>query len=583
MTKFVLAQVSFCGLNFEENFNKALKVIKNYQNQNFDLIIFPEMFLTGYPIGNVLEKFPQIIDEQLNFLKKLAENTLNTSVLIGFVEKETKNTFYNSLALLQNGEIKQIIRKQNLLNGNNINDFQTIKINGTKIGIIHCETGYNDKNFDINSEKFENIKTFINAETPSVLVNCSASASRTNKEWYKNNFLRKIAENVNIPIVYVNTTGACEHLSFDGVSRVYNSFGEIIARAKSFEEDILEIDFKANKCRIEPILKGFEQKIFENNFDLNYENDLERTYFSLIQSIKSYFTQTGFKRAVLGLSGGLDSTICAVLLADAIGKENVYAISMPSEITSKESKNDAILLAQNLGINFLEIPIKSMFETTRGVFDNLFSQVEKNWQFRYKKSFTDDNIQARSRATILWGIANEFEACLPIATSDKSELYMGYATINGDMSGGFAPIADITKTKLFALAEWLNKNRKEKNAIPKNIIEKRPGAELAINPETNKPLLAEEALMPYEFMDEVIYRIEFLRQSIADMQQEKFLYEIKENISQEQKNVWLEKFFKRMSTAHFKWSLLPLSPIIDWVSINSKEYFQPIISSKIKY
>ncbi len=152
---------------------------------------------------------------------------------------------------------------------------------------------------------------------------------------------------------------------------------------------------------------------------------------------------------------------------------------------------------------------------------------------------------------ILWGISNEFPSTMPIATSDKSELYMGYATINGDMSGGFAPIADITKTKLFALARWLNKNRLKRNAIPTSILTKPPGAELAIDPNTGKPLLAEDALMPYEFLDEVIWRLENLHQSKDEMLSETFLYEEKHNVDKNTKIAWLDKFFRRMQTALF--------------------------------
>ena len=204
---------------------------------------------------------------------------------------------------------------------------------------------------------------------------------------------------------------------------------------------------------------------------------------------------------------------------------------MPSKITSQESKSDAETLANNLGIHFTEVPIKDMVDTTNKIFDGLFSDVENSWDCRYKQSFTQDNIQARSRAMYLWGVSNEFAQCLPIATSDKSELYMGYATINGDMSGGFAPIADITKTKLFALARWLNKNREKKNAIPESIIQKRPGAELAIDPKTGKPLCAEDALMPYEFLDEIIWRVENKNEKFSDLLEAEFIYEKKYNIS----------------------------------------------------
>ena len=183
----------------------------------------------------------------------------------------------------------------------------------------------------------------------------------------------------------------------------------------------------------------------------------------------------------------------------------------------------------------------------------------------------------------LWGISNEFGKCLPIATSDKSELYMGYATINGDMSGGFAPIADVPKTKLFALAHWLNANREVKNAIPEAIILKKPGAELAIDPKTGKPLVAEDALMPYEFLDEVIWRIENKKEHYYDMLNSKFLYEEKNNISMKQKMEWLDKFYRRMSTALYKWSILPPSVIVDSRSINKYDYKQPITSSGINY
>ena len=184
---------------------------------------------------------------------------------------------------------------------------------------------------------------------------------------------------------------------------------------------------------------------------------------------------------------------------------------------------------------------------------------------------------------LLWGISNEFGSCLPIATSDKSELYMGYATINGDMSGGFAPIADVTKTKLFALARWMNKNRDVKNAIPESIIAKRPGAELAINPKTGKPLLAEEALMPYEFLDEVIWRIENKHESYNEMLNSQFLYEKENNVELSQKIEWLDKFYRRMSTSLYKWSILPPSVLVDARSINKNDYRQPITSCHIDY
>jgi NAD+ synthetase len=256
---------------------------------------------------------------------------------------------------------------------------------------------------------------------------------------------------------------------------------------------------------------------------------------------------------------------------------------MPSEITSLESKNDAIDLAKNLGINFLETPVKDVVDCIDNSLKGIFKKVESKWDNRYKNSSTADNIQARSRAVFLWGISNEFSKTLPIATSDKSELYMGYATINGDMSGGFAPIADVTKTKLFSLAKWLNKNRPQKNVIPLNIIHKKPTAELAINPKTGKTLIAEDALMPYEFLDEIIWRIENKKEHYYDMLNSEFLYEKHKKIPKELKIEWLDKFYGKMSNALYKWSILPPSVIVDSHSINKYDYKQPITSSHINY
>ena len=390
--------------------------------------------------------------------------------------------------------------------------------------------------------------------------------------------MKHCAKKHSIKYIYVNQVGANDELVYDGLSRMYDEKGELTAMAKPFEEDLAIVNL-CDGGKINPLPKGLELTLnSQKEFSLDHKPDLERTYKAIITAIKDYFNKNGFKQAALGLSGGLDSTICAVLLADALGAQNVYGISMPSKLTSNESKNDAKELANNLGINFLEIPIKDMFDLIKDKFSGMFDEISKNWCNRYTNSYTNDNIQARSRAMILWGIANEFGA-LPIATSDKSELYMGYATINGDMSGGYAPISDVVKTKLFALARWMNENRERKNAIPVSIINKPPGAELAINPKTGKTLLAEDALMPYEFLDEVIWRIENLNQSKDNMLEQEFLYEKKNKIDKNTKLNWLNKFFKRLNTALYKWYIVPPGPIIDGRSINKAEYKQPIISN----
>ena len=538
-----LAQINPIAGDIEYNAKKIMKYINYAQEVELDAVVFPELALMGYPIEDTIDRHPVIVEENIKWLKEIAKLTQNITAIIGFVEPRKNTTskgknYYNSLAIISNGKIQGIVRKSLLPTYSEFNDYRYIEpspvvgvqpaetlchfdmdnikdcdktneINGIKYGLSICEDCWNNKNF------FSSIMYEIDPidelaeENPQVFINCSASPSRAKKEQLKHNMLSFVAKDYETPIVYVNQVGAIDNCSFDGSSRVFNKNGNLIARAKSFEEQFLIVNPLKNIGKIYPLTKGLEQSLSEEKvFTLDYENDLERTYKTILQGLRDYFNKNGLKRAVLGLSGGLDSTICAVLLADAIGKDNVFGVSMPSKITSKESKSDAKELANNLGIHFTELSIKNMVDTTNEMFSTLFEEVEKGWDCRYKKSFTQDNIQARSRAMYLWGIANEFASCIPIATSDKSELYMGYATINGDMSGGFAPIADVPKTKLFAFARWMNKNREEKNAIPEAIILKRPGAELAIDERTGKPLIAEDALMPYEFLDEVIWRIE---------------------------------------------------------------------------
>lgn len=614
-----LAQINPIAGNIEYNAKKVVKYITHAQNIGLDLVVFPELVLMGYPIEDTIDRHPIIVEENIKWLKEIAKITTSTTAIVGFVEPRkydhlTGKKYFNSVAVLQNGKISGIIRKSLLPTYSEFNDYRYIEpspvvgsqkpetlgsfdensiencpktneINGLKYGISICEDCWNNKEFfnDTTLYSIDPIEELAQ-ENPDVFINCSASPTRAKKEQLKHNMLSFISKKYKTPIVYVNQVGAIDNSSFDGSSRVFDKNGKLLARAKSFTEQFLIVNPHQNLGKIYPLTKGLEKTLTEAKiYTLEYEPDLERTYKTIVQGIRDYFNKTGFKRAVLGLSGGLDSTVCAVLLADALGAENVFGVSMPSKITSKESKTDAEKLANNLGINFTEAPIKDMVETTNNCLQDLFKTVESKWNCRYKQSFTMDNIQARSRAIFLWGISNEFDRCLPIATSDKSELYMGYATINGDMSGGFAPIADVPKTKLFALARWLNKNRTVKDAIPEAIILKKPGAELAIDPKTGKPLIAEDALMPYEFLDEVIWRIENKKEHYYDMLESEFLYEKSNTVSKEQKIEWLNKFYRRMSTALYKWSILPPSVIVDSRSINKYDYKQPITSSGINY
>ena len=608
-----LAQINPIAGNIEYNAKKIAKYIKYSCKIGLDMVVFPELALMGYPIEDTIDRHPIIVEENIKWLKGLAKITVGTTALVGFVEPRKQDAegkkYFNSVAILKNGKIAGIVRKSLLPNYSEFNDYRyiepspvvgvqptetlgvfdkdNIKENSKifeKYGISICEDCWNNKEFFEKNLYDKDPIDELAQENPEIFINCSASPTRAKKEQLKHNMLSFIAKKYKTPIVYVNQVGAIDNSSFDGSSRVFDADRKLLARAKSFEEQFLIVNPKEKIGKIYPLTKGLDKSLNEQKvFTLEYESDLERTYKTIVQGIRDYFKKCGFKRAVLGLSGGLDSTVCAVLLADAIGKENVFGVSMPSHITSKESKSDAQQLAHNLGIHFTEATIRPMIDTTTECLNELFKTVESKWDGRYKTSFTPDNIQTRSRAMFLWGISNEFASCIPIATSDKSELYMGYATINGDMSGGFAPIADVPKTKLFAFARWMNENREEKNAIPEAIILKKPGAELAIDPKTGKPLIAEDALMPYEFLDEIIWRVENKNEGYHELLETEFVYEKHNTVSKEQKIEWLDKFFRRMSTALYKWSILPPSVIVESRSINKYDYRQPITSSRINY
>lgn len=596
---------------------KIARYIRYAERVGLDMIAFPELALMGYPVEDVIDRHPVVVAENVRWVKELAKLCKNTTALVGFVEPRGDSPvgrrYYNAVAVLNGGEIKGIVRKRLLPTYSEFNDSRyiepspvagvqpadtlgafgpdrvvdmkkTIAVNGVSYGVSICEDCWNNKEFFHRTLYAVDPVEELAADKPDVFINCSASPCRAKKEQLKHNMLSFIAKQYGIPFAYVNQVGAMDCCSFDGASRVFSADGTLTARAASFAEQCLIVNPLKNRGAVYPLTKGLEKTLSEEKvFTLDYENDLERTYKTIVQGISGYFKKCGLKRAVLGLSGGLDSTVCAVLLADALGAENVFGVSMPSKITSAESRDDAATLAKNLGIRFTQMPIGKMVDAANECFSELFAKVESQWDCRYKASFTQDNIQARSRAVFLWGVANEFAACVPIATSDKSELYMGYATINGDMSGGFAPIADVPKTKLFSLARWLNANRPVKNAIPESVILKRPGAELAIDPKTGKPLIAEDALMPYPFLDEVIWRIENRHESYADMLDSEFLYEKTTPVSREQKTAWLDKFYKRMAGALYKWSILPPAVIVESRSINKNDYRQPVTSCRVDY
>ena len=303
MNKIVLAQINTIAGNIENNAEKIINCIKKAKENNADLIIFPKFALTGFPFGDILKRHVSILKKQETALEKITEECENIVAVINYADFDGEN------------QIKIIKNKE----------------------IIESDT------FDINGETFG----LGFSSTVDTLIKCTCDESRAGFEYRRNNLLSSLSKGSYSKVIYVNKVGYGDNRVFDGSSRIYDKFGNLMFRAKTFEEDFAIVD--ENELRFEPLPIGMEKEIDIENFNLDYSNDLDRTYKSIVFAIKEYFKQNGFKKAVLGLSGGLDSTISSVLLVDALGKENVYGISMPSKITSQGSKDDARILAENLG------------------------------------------------------------------------------------------------------------------------------------------------------------------------------------------------------------------------------------------
>lgn len=479
--KIALAQINTTVSALEGNTSKVIKAIAEARDRGADLVIFNEMAITGYPPKDLFER-EEFVETNLDMLDRVRKASSGIGVIVGYVEKnpgpEGKNLF-NAAALIEDGEIVSR-RYKTLLPTYDVFDearyFEPAKVlevdsfRGLRLGVSICEDVWNDKQFWTrrlySRDPIEELSN-LGAE---VLINISASPYSLGKRSLKADMLRTIAMRHRRPLLYVNQVGGNDRLVFDGASVAYGPDGRVMAQARDFAEDMVLVDTENWTGDLHPIAA----------------DELEEAYRALLLGIHDYVHKCGFGGVVIGLSGGIDSALTAVLATHALGKEHVVGISMPSRYSSTASKDDARILAENLGIEFHTVPIEPIFRSYLETLAPLFAGVEQD--------VTEENIQARIRGNILMAYSNKFGA-LVLGTGNKSEMAAGYCTLYGDMAGGLTAISDVYKTMVYRLARWINRNRE---VIPRSTLEKHPSAELKPDQRDS------DSLPPYESLDPIL-------------------------------------------------------------------------------
>lgn len=476
--------------DLEGNAKRIKMQMQVAQVQKPDLIVTSELALMGYPPRDLL-LYPSFIKQAWRTLRELAESTRTLPpILVGAVVANKNiqgRPLFNAAVLLQNGEIQKVFYKS-LLPTYDVFDEdryfepvhkpQVLTIQGEKIGISICEDLWNDKDFWQKPRyHFDPIKKLAQ-EKVDFIINLSASPFSVNKQRLRESMISASARKYHLPILYINQVGGNDDLIFDGASVSFNKKGELIARAKAFEEDILIID---------PLGPDLINNLRKGRTVNKYPVGSEVVFKALILGVRDYFKKCAFTKALIGLSGGIDSAVTTVIATYALGPKNVTAVLMPSPYTSPSSITDATKLANVLGITTMTIDIRSLMEDFNDSLQEAFKGFEKD--------VTEENIQSRIRGNLLMALSNKYKA-LVLSTGNKSELTVGYTTIYGDLSGGMAVIGDLLKTEVYRLAKWINRSGK---IIPESIIQKAPSAELRPNQKD------QDSLPPYEILDKIIY------------------------------------------------------------------------------
>ncbi len=502
--KIALAQLNYHIGNFENNIRSINDTIDKARNEGAELVVFSELSVCGYPPQDLLEH-KEFIDSCNNALTEIANNTDEIAILIGAPSINTGSgkTLFNSAYLIENKKIITKINKS-LLPTYDIFDeyryfepndqFNLIEVKGKKIALTICEDLWDEQPALTPLSRSHLYKTSplskLMKQLPDLIINMAASPFAYSRIAIKREIFSKKAKSCKLPLIYVNQTGAHTELIFEGGSLVYNSKGTIVKSLKLFEEDLQIID-----------TNDIEEMHEETN---TIPNDSHLIHDALITGINDFFQKLCFKKATLGLSGGIDSAVTLVLAERALGKENIRVLLMPSEYSSEHSISDSVQLAEKLGIEYDIVSINLIVKQYKASLQSIFAG--------RKEDVTEENIQARIRGNLLMALSNKYGHIL-LNTSNKSEAAVGYGTLYGDMSGSLSVLGDIYKTEVYKLAEYINN---KEAVIPQNIISKAPSAELRPDQKDS------DSLPEYDLLDQILIRYIEYQKSAKDIISEGF-------------------------------------------------------------
>jgi NAD+ synthetase len=480
--RIALAQIDPTVGDFTGNIEKIVAASRRAFETGARLAVFSELAVCGYPPADLLEK-PSFLKRAVSAVEELAAATreLPTALLVGVAlpaGDTSGKPAVNAAVLIDKGRVL-LEQHKRLLPFYDVFDEQRyfspsgpqkiVELDGKRLAVTICEDAWNDKNFwQRRLYKVDPMEELMR-ERPDLHINLSSSPFWHSKRGLRRQMLAAIARRDGIPVVMVNQVGGNDSLVFDGSSMAVDAKGNLIAQARSFEEDLVVVDPFGAAAIAEPT-----------------DNDDEAAYRALVLGTRDYVRKCGFKKALVGLSGGVDSALVAAIAADALGAENVICVGMPSPYSSQGSIDDSRALAANLGIRFEILPISGLFAEYTRTLAGLFEGT--------KADITEENIQSRIRGNLLMALSNKFNA-LVLTTGNKSEMAVGYCTLYGDMVGALAVIGDLVKTRVYSVCRWINR---EREVIPEAILTKAPSAELRPDQKDT------DSLPPYEVLDPIL-------------------------------------------------------------------------------